>query len=154
MNKSYYKDLEIHAAPGVHEKVFEIFNGLNLRKDSSILVLGSGSGSFDYRLLDAGYKNLSSVDYSDEYKFKEKALFYKKDLNKDFYDIGKFDFVVGIEIIEHLENHAHFLKNISNLLNSNGKVIITSPNVENTYSKLKFLFLGYLSYFNKNDLNK
>ena len=44
------------------------------------------------------------------------------------------------------------MKNISNLLNLNGKVIISSPNVENTYSRLKFLFLGYLSYFNKNDL--
>lgn len=152
MNTLYYNNLQIHAAPGVHEKAFELLNGLNLSKNSKILVLGSGSGSFDSRLIDSGYKNLSSIDYSEEHKFRDMVTFYKRDLNENFDDVGKFDCIIGIEIIEHLENQAHFLRNISKLLNPNGKVIISSPNVENTYSRIKFLFLGYLSYFNRNDL--
>ena len=136
----YYKGLEIHSAPFVHEKVFDMIVSLNISKDSKVLILGSGTGSFDSRILDAGYTNIYSVDYSDAYKFKDKVTFLQRDLNNDFSDIGTdFDLVICIEIIEHLENQAHFLRNISSLLNKEGKVIITSPNVENTYSRIKLV---------------
>lgn len=154
-NNGYsYKNIPIKATIGIHEKVFEIVKTLNLDKDANILILGSGYGSFDLRLLDYGFNKITSIDFNDTYLLKDKCNFIIRDLNYDFSDIGKFDLIIAIEIIEHLENHAHFLRNISSNLNNGGKVIISSPNVENAIGRIKYLFTKTLPYFNSIELEK
>ena len=69
MTYQKYNGLEIYSAKGLHPKVFEAITKLKIKKDSSILILGSGSGSFDKRLIDNGYNNITSCDISkDNYK--------------------------------------------------------------------------------------
>jgi len=54
---------------------------------------------------------------------------FKIDLNKNKWPINKkFDTIVAGEIIEHVENPLLFIKNCYNLLNKEGKLILTTPN--------------------------
>ena len=62
-------------------------------------------------------------------------------------DDNKFDAVVAIEIIEHLENPFRFVRECSKLLKPGGLLFLTTPNVEAVHSRLIFLYSGRLSSF-------
>lgn len=148
-----YKGIPIYCASGVHEKVFDLIKARYPDKGRSILILGAGSGSFDERLMDSGYTNITAVEFNKEvYKSRGKIL--GLDLNQDFHnDIpDTFDCIVAIEIIEHLENHFHFIRNIESLLKKGGVVFITTPNVESSLSRVKFWLVGDFPCFTKNSI--
>jgi len=134
----------------LHEKVFEQI--VNLNKDSKILVLGAGQGAFEKRLLDAGFKNIVATDINKKNYKLGGVKFIQADLNKDFSKLGKFDLIIAIEIIEHLNSTDNFLKNCSRLLNTNGRIIITTPNIHENMSRLSYFFRGYPINFSPNDL--
>jgi SAM-dependent methyltransferase len=150
--KNNFQGLNIYSSPGVHEQAFSFFQALNLDKNVSICILGAGAGAFDERLYLAGYKNITALEfYPEVYKSKGK-LISNIDLNEDFSQIGKFDVVVALDIIEHLENQFHFLRQIKSILKGNGYLIINTPNPASTYSRFKFFYVGYLSCFNPSDV--
>ena len=104
------------ADENLHQKVFDEFFELGVNKEVSILVLASGHGAFEQRLIDNGFLNLQSIDIEDSYKADNKNLTIR-DLNKDFDDIaGDFDYIFAMEIIEHLENQFHFIRNVKTLM--------------------------------------
>lgn len=53
---------------------------------------------------------------------------------------NKFDLIIASEIIEHLLLPEDFLKKVKNLLGSNGKIIITTPNFLFWKNRLRMLF--------------
>lgn len=112
--------------------------------------MGSGTGAFDKRLLDNNYKNITSCDIDkNNYKLKEGTTFIKIDLNSNFSKKinDTFDMIICLEIIEHLHNTFKFIKQCKTLLNTNGKLIISTPNIHNTISRINFLLFGYPSLF-------
>lgn len=146
-----YKGIPIYAGYNLHQKSFEVFTKYVPDKSARILILGAGSGAFDQRLIDNGYNNLLAVEYhKDLYIPKSEVI--SLDLNKDFDNLGKFDAIVAMELIEHLENHFHFLRQLKSVLNHDGTVLITTPNVESKISRIKFFLRGDLSYFTKKEV--
>lgn len=153
-NTNYkYNNIPIYCAAGVHEKVFEYINNNITKKDSSILILGAGAGAFDERLFDAGFTNITSTEIRPEI-YNSRANLISIDLDKDFSYLGKYDCVVAIEIIEHIENHFHFIKNIDHLLNLDGVAIVSTPNINTTLSRLKFFMKGDFDFFNRKEIGK
>lgn len=146
-----YKGIPIYAGYNLHEKVFELVTEYISNKDARILILGAGSGAFDQRLIDNGYTNLLAVEYHKEL-YIPKSEVVSCDLNSDFDDLGKFDAIVAIEIIEHLENQFHFMRQIKNLLKKGGTSFVTSPNVESPISRIKFFLRGDMSCFTKTEV--
>ena len=148
-----YNHIPIYCMYGVHEKVSE-FIEKKFPKNARILILGAGAGAFDERIIDMGYTDVTAVEFRSEiYKARGKVI--ERDLNQDFSNLGdnvKFDCVVAIEIVEHLENHFHFIKNIEKLLNKNGMLYMTTPNVESSLSRAKFFLTGSLDFFNKKEI--
>ncbi len=145
-----YKGLVIHAGEGVHEYVFDYLQG-KFDKDVKVLVLGSGTGSFDARLFDSGFQNITTMDINtNNYQYQNDQIkFISADLNKAFASKikNKFDVIIAIEIIEHLHSTPNFLKHCRKLLTEKGSILITSPNPRSYASRWKFLLAGYHNGF-------
>ncbi|MEW5801281.1 MAG: methyltransferase domain-containing protein [bacterium] len=137
------------AIPGVHQAVFnKITKCFPEPKDICILDLGAGEGAMSKRLASAGYY-VEATEIS-EGRFQVNPVpCHCLDLNKDFAQLfnQKFNAIVAIEIIEHLENPRHFLKNCRQLLDESGILFLTSPNVESWNSRLIFLKHGRFQFF-------
>ena len=57
---------------------------------------------------------------------------------------GSFDAVDVVEVIEHIENQAQLVREIARVLKPNGVVLISTPNILNLMSRVRFLFTGFL----------
>jgi 2-polyprenyl-3-methyl-5-hydroxy-6-metoxy-1,4-benzoquinol methylase len=74
--------------------------------------------------------------------------FIQCDLNDDFgHYPGKFNIIVTSEVIEHIENPRHFLRQIDSLLHSNGHLLLSTPNIESITSILNFIIRGHHGAF-------
>ena len=127
---NHYKGLEIHATMGVHkftiQRILELHNG----KKGHVLDLACGSGAFTQRAIDNGFKT-TSVDFSAE-KLALDTEYYNLNLNKDFakhLSHNKYDFIIALEIIEHLENPYHFLRQIRKIASPKTVIFISFPNI-------------------------
>lgn len=145
-----YHGHAIHAGEGIHEHAMEQINK-KYKKNVSILVLGSGTGSFDCRLFENGFKHITSVDINTQnYNYRnDKITHITQDLNTNFAtNINQtFDVIVAIEIIEHLYSTHNFLNNCSQLLRPLGDFLITTPNPRSLNSRWRFLLTGFHNGF-------
>lgn len=147
-----YNDVPMFCASGVHEKIFSSLINSRKSKDSRIVVLGSGAGAFERRLLDNGFANITSVDFiSSNFLIKELEI-TEIDLNNDFSNIGKFDIVIAIEVIEHIENQFNFIRCVKNIMNDNAIFYLSTPNIENTFARMRYFLLGTVYWFGKSEL--
>jgi len=55
-----------------------------------------------------------------------------------------FDGVDLVEVIEHIENQPQLIREIHRVLKPGGVVVISTPNILNVMSRLRFLFTGFL----------
>lgn len=141
-------------APQVHDTVLDLINRY-LDKDSEILDLGAGEGEFTRRLIANDYRAIA-VDGLDIFWQNPEIPLLLADLDKQFAsqlgsDGRTFDAIVGIEIIEHLENPYSFLRECAKLLKPNGLLFLSSPNVESITSRLIFLYTGRLKFFGEGE---
>ena len=63
------------------------------------------------------------------------------------YDDNTFDLVTFTEVIEHIENHRFTLSEIARVLKPGGFVILSTPNILNLKSRIRFLFCGFWNLF-------
>ena len=57
---------------------------------------------------------------------------------------ASFDAVDLVEVIEHIENQPQLIREIARVLTPNGVVLISTPNILNMMSRVRFLFTGFL----------
>lgn len=154
----YYKNIPIMAALNIHEDVVSSICELNLSRDSKILDFGCGAGALSERLKDLGFKNIISVDTNSD-SFKATTKFYQLDFNdkdavckfvKDNFE--SFDLVLGIEVIEHIENHSEYVRTLKKLVKKDKFMLITTPNINSWLSRFYFLFKGRLLQFGESDI--
>jgi 2-polyprenyl-3-methyl-5-hydroxy-6-metoxy-1,4-benzoquinol methylase len=134
--------LEERAIPGLHEFILE-YAIRNVKTQGRVLDLGAWSGAMAERLKNAGFQ-MVAADVQKE-AFKAPVEFVQIDLNEpDFHKrlSGDFDFITCIEVIEHLESPIGLLENIRSLLKTGGLALITTPNLQNVATRLKFLTAG------------
>lgn len=142
-----YKNIRIFADQGIHEWAHEEFLSYNFNKDCKILMLWSWAGALDQRIIDSGYTNITAVDIEPSFYKANNKNISQKDLNKDFSDLWKFDVIFAVEIIEHLENQFHFMRNVTACLSDGGYVFLTTPNINSPFSRLSFFVYGNLHAF-------
>ena len=147
-----YGGLRIHALPGLHE----CLAGLVVRHvpaRARILDLAAGSGSMFMRLRDVGFRP-HAADYVAE-NFKLAGVpFAKVDLNLSFADAFRgeeFGAIMASEIIEHLENPRHFLRECRRILGPDGVILLSTPNPENGGSAASFIRSGQFLWFSDHD---
>jgi 2-polyprenyl-3-methyl-5-hydroxy-6-metoxy-1,4-benzoquinol methylase len=146
-----YRGIPMFCDPFLHETCFKYVE--HESKESPIVVLGSGSGAFDQRLVDHGFTQVTSLDFRPDFFRAEGTTFVERDLNQDFSDLGTYGIIVAIELIEHLENPAHFFRNTHACLKKGGRLVVTTPNIESGPSRVSFLIQRKLSFFTETDMH-
>ena len=122
-----------------HENsVGRILKTVFLVKEQSALMNGA-------KLVDlGGYGQVTDALKSFE-TFEQLEDYSSSDFNVDqlpFSD-GSVDFILLCEVIEHLYNPDHILREINRVLRKGGKLLISTPNLNSWFNRLLFLF-GYL----------
>jgi len=113
------------------------------------LDIGSGTGEL-IELVKTNF-NVScyAVDYTDTLMQDKKQKVDVTDLNHCSlpYDDNFFDAVTFTEVIEHLEDHRKILKEINRVLKKDGVLVVTTPNILNMKSRIRFLLVGFYNLF-------
>jgi SAM-dependent methyltransferase len=142
-----YRGLPIFAAPGLHEAAAELLEA-GVGNGARVLELGAGSGAMSLRLGDAGFDVTASDLVAESFK-PEHVRFVAADLNAGFAERfpGGFDAVMALEIVEHLENPRHLLRQVRALLRPGGQLVLSTPNIANPVSQALFLRRGQFQWF-------
>jgi 2-polyprenyl-3-methyl-5-hydroxy-6-metoxy-1,4-benzoquinol methylase len=149
----HYRGLEILGlSPALHEKV-AAFAVSGLTPGSRILDLGCGSGALCLRLADAGFAVTGCDALAESFKLHGQIPFVATDLNTDFAKAfpAKFDAISATELIEHVENPRHFLRQCRALLNDGGKIFLTTPNIDSAMAKAYYVRTGNFWMFSDGD---
>ena len=63
------------------------------------------------------------------------------------YAEGTFDLITCTEVVEHLEHYRRTLREIYRVLKPGGVLVLSTPNVLNLKSRIRYLFFGFFSMF-------
>lgn len=107
-----------------------------------VLDIPAGNGWIGETLKKAGYDTISA-DINEE-----RRNFTQADMEKRLpFEDASFDAVICCKGIEHVFCPFQLFSELQRILRSNGLLIITTPNIQNLYSRIQFLCTGYLFQF-------
>jgi SAM-dependent methyltransferase len=145
-----YKGIPIKSDSRVHIAVLDVLkhSNLNMQEVRTFLDVATGRGALAQRLIDL-YPNIEidCNDLDDGILTVGARNIFSKDLNTDFNFDRKYDVVLAIEVIEHLENPFHFIRNLKKHLNPRGFILLTTPNTDSFFDRLWHLYYGHSYYF-------
>jgi SAM-dependent methyltransferase len=138
-----YERLQIIAHEKTHRKVLEIFVSFPNRGD--LLEIPAGEGALAWQLHKLGYR-VTAGDI-DPHFFKVHPIpSIAIDLNRRFpLEDGRFDFISCIEGVEHLQDQFQFVRECHRVLRTGGHLVLSTPNILNLASRLKYLLSGFYS---------
>jgi SAM-dependent methyltransferase len=136
------------STPQLHPHIAVKVRRLAPEPATRILDLGCGSGALLERLAGMGYRDLTGVDIRPPAS--GASITYRQaDLDCFRLDCadGAFDLVLGVEVIEHIENPGLFLAELARLLRPGGMGLFTTPNLHSAQAKLLFGLTDRLKQF-------
>ncbi len=138
-----YENLQIIAHEKTHRKVLEIFASFPGR--GSLLEIPAGEGALAWQLHKLGY-DVTAGDIDPNF-FKVRPLpCIKIDLNLTFpIEPERFDFISCVEGVEHLQDQFEFVRECRRVLKPGGMLVLSTPNILNMASRLKYLLTGFYS---------
>jgi ubiquinone/menaquinone biosynthesis C-methylase UbiE len=113
------------------------------------LDIGSGHGDL-IRLLRNRFDVRSSVcDYTDTLMKLPDVSVSVANLNTEGlpFESSAFDLVTCTEVIEHLEHYRYTLREMYRVLKPGGALVLTTPNILNLKSRIRFLIFGFYNLF-------
>jgi SAM-dependent methyltransferase len=140
-----YENLQIIAHEKTHRKVLELFSRFEHR--GKLLEIPAGEGALAWQLHKLGYEVTGGDVDPNFFKVRSLRCIYV-DMNKRFpIEDGHFDFISCIEGIEHLEDQFQFVRECARVLKPGGILVLSTPNILNLASRLKFFLSGFYSLF-------
>jgi ubiquinone/menaquinone biosynthesis C-methylase UbiE len=122
----------------MHSKVALFLKG----EQGRILDAGAGEGDMSKVLHEMGFEVFPCDIEPSGFKFGALNC-VKADLNKGIpYKNSYFNHAICIEVVEHLENIHFLLEELNRVIKVGGSLVISTPNIANVFSRLKFLFSG------------
>lgn len=116
----------------------------------------------DHLDIGAGHGDLVAQLREEGAKFRSRACDYAADLMKlrdvpvDVIDLNEerlpyadasFDLVTCTEVVEHIEHYRESLREVHRVLRPGGVFVVTTPNILNLKSRVRFLFFGFYNLF-------
>ncbi len=119
----------------------------NLRGD--YLDVGAGNGELIDRVMREFPVTARACDYRDDLITLGDVEVDVANLNTEPlpYPDASFDLVTCTEVIEHLEHFRAPLREIARILRPGGVFVVSTPNVLNLRSRLRYLFFGFYNMF-------
>jgi len=148
-----YNGIQEMAAYRLHSDAIEILNPY-LTMGMHLLDFGCGQGAFSQRLIDRGMIVDACDINTDQIKAKVNKKFnldFNMEIHPDSFS-EKYDALIALEILEHLQNPWKYLNDCMKLLKDNGIILLSTPNISNFVSRLRFFMRGSLTAFEKPDL--
>lgn len=138
-------------AKNVHQSVLNL---LKMDKPGRMLEAGAGEGALTIALIQLGF-SVEACDLNPN-RFKISNLrCLKVDMNQPLpYPDESFNFVVCVEVLEHLHDPWFVISEFNRVLKNHGKLIITTPNILTISSRLNFFFYGEYDHFSSKKLHK
>lgn len=154
----FYKGLLIKADLGLHEQIAEKIQS-EVSLGGKILDLGAGEGALSARLSDLGFQVTAADKDQDNFKCMQ-ANFSRINFDSPE-EVAKFvaqheeefDAVLGIEVIEHVQDQWQYVRQLMRMAKKGGLVLITTPNTASWISRLLFFFTGRFHQFADGDLS-
>jgi len=138
-----YDKLQIIAHERTHRRVLEIFSRFPSR--GKLLEIPAGEGALAWQLHKLQYDVTAGDIDPSFFKVAPIPCIYL-DMNHPFpLADEQFDFISCIEGIEHLEDQFHFVRECHRVLRPDGCLVLSTPNILNLASRLKFFFSGFYS---------
>ena len=138
-NNRYNESLKLitKKIPDYIEEIKYIFS-IYSHKNQSFIDLGCSYGHF-YEIYKSYFKNIFFADLSDIRAEKVKSYpFIKVNLNEKQIFEQKFDFILCLEVIEHIENENILFDNLREIANDNGYLLFSTPNVNRLFNIITF----------------
>ena len=142
--EKHYTSFVISGTPSAESS--EVLKSISW-KNKQVLDVGCGTGLFSYLAAKKGAK-VTGIDYSKEaINVAQKSHTHPNLLFQNFdisnFPTKKFDIIVSLGTLEHMDNPFQILKKFKKFLKNNGKIIITSPNWTNPrgYMLMSLYFL-------------
>lgn len=138
-----YESLQIIAHEKTHRKVLKIFAAFPNRGD--LLEIPAGEGALAWQLHKLGYR-VTAGDIDPGFFKVGMIRCIRIDLNFEFPVASEsFDFVSCIEGIEHLQDQFAFVRECCRVLKPGGMLVLSTPNILNMASRLKYFLTGFYS---------
>jgi 2-polyprenyl-3-methyl-5-hydroxy-6-metoxy-1,4-benzoquinol methylase len=120
-------------------------------KHARVLDVGCGTGAWLSRLRHAGYLDLHGIDLDHAARSVSRVEFTVVDLEDVHWPLesNSFDFITAIEVVEHIGNRSNFLRNINRCLSIDGSALLTTPNVHNLASRMRFVLTNSLRQYDE-----
>ena len=118
-----------------------------IKQNSKILDIGCNNGNIRFSLKNPDYYGTDLDKDFLEHLRSNNIPAESVDLNKDplpFKD-HKFDYILLLDVLEHVVDPKLLLQNSKEKLNSNGKLVITLPNDYHILNKIRFVFNKHLT---------
>lgn len=109
--------------------------------------IGAGAGEFTRQLSAVSGRVLMMDSYTPP-ALASNVEFVKVDLNERWpVDEASVDFACSLQVIEHVENPRHFMRELARMMRPGGFGYVSTPNNHSWASKLTFLLKGQHRYF-------
>ena len=134
----------------IHEKVLELLLAMpQVGTWRRHLDIGAGRGTLIERLKTRLHVESSACDYTDELMRLPGQKVDIANLNEQPLPYGdsSFDIITATEVIEHLEHFRRVVREIHRVLAPGGICILSTPNILNLNSRLRFLGFGFWNLF-------